>query len=260
MSTTITASRAGDLRSLIKFLRSLGISEKHAEELAAVTDHLNAYEGLEGLHARAATFVAKNVEETSIQARLASGKQVSDSELIDFAAKTSVAGKNIGLAAQSVINTAQNTRVRSASDAMRSIFPALIEDIRGVLNAAGDEPAPALIRDIQNTLKGIDGIAGRNQCDFWCIYHAAEAKWVILDRDHAEALEMMNQAHAAEQDKKKREQERAVVRGARPARKQPRTLRRTPLPSSGYSNFPLSGADVAAYAASKAAGPQELTR
>lgn len=259
MSTTITASRTADLQSLLKVLESLGVTGSHSKKIASVTDHLNAYNELENRHSRAAKFAAPQVDGMSIQTRLVAGDEVTDSELIDYAARATAAGGNIGPAAQGIIDSAQNSLIRSASDALRSIFPNLIEDLRGVLKDAGKEPANSLVRDIQQALKGIDTVAGRNQCDYWCMYDAAAAKWEILDRDRAEQLEVMNLQYAAT-EKARLEREQTTRFAVRPASKQLRNLRRTALSSSGYGGSSLSEAEVADYAASKATGQMELTR
>ena len=251
-------SLAADIQSLLKTLEPLGIAAKHPKDLAAAAAHLDAYTDLEHLHSLAASFTAPMVDGANIETRLTAGEVVPDAQLIDYAARATAAGSEIGPAAQAIIRKAETTRVRGARDTLRGIFPALIEDLRAILIDAGDQPGDTLINALRTALTGIDQLAGRDVCDYWCIRNARTGKWAILDRKAAEDVDRSNEAYAKEQREKAARAAGEPKFRLDPTQK-PRLLHRRPLPSSGFGGLPITAGDLADHQASKTS-PQPLTR
>lgn len=251
-------SMAAEIRSLLETLDSLGVTAKHPKEMTTIAAHLDAYTRLEDLSSRATSFTAPMADGSDIEKRLTAGENVSDSEFIDYAARATAAGTPIGPAAQKIIHNAETSRVRGARDTLRAIFPAVIEDLRKVLAEAGDQPENSVITSLRAALSGIDKLAGRDACDYWCIPNVRTAKWAILERDAAEELEKANQAYAEEQRNKAEKLADEPLRADSAPRK-PRNLRRQPLQSSGFGGPSFTASDLADYQASKST-PQPLTR
>lgn len=260
--SAIAQSKAAELKSLLETLKTIGIADNHTKVFNNVTSLVTRFFELDGRSYGAVNLTAPQVDTSELRSRLSAGKDVGDSELIEAAVKASAAEKGIGSAVQSLLNSAADDCVRTALREAKGSFREFVDAIRQALADAGPEPSDSLIRNIRNALQSMDSLAGRDQCDFWCLYNAPEAKWEILERDEAEALNVRNEEHAqAEKARaaKLNDPEANVVR-PQPRRKPTRNLRRKEVMSSSIGGYDITASDVANYAALKAATPSELTR
>jgi hypothetical protein len=234
--TIFDDTRNSSLKSLLGRLDDLGIAKKHAKELTVVRDHVAACEELNvrALDVRSLTAPDVTNETEALQARLAAGKNVTDDELAALAAKST--GREVGPAAERIVETAASMRSIAARDALRPLFGALIEDLRAIIDGADGVISPKRGNEISTALKEIDKLAGRNVCDYWCLPNYRTGKWDILARDDAEVLNKSNELYAEEQRKKKIEEAaNPPVRTVKP--KPRRQLSREPRTGGARGGF-----------------------
>lgn len=239
------------LNDIVNALENLQLDWNHHDEIAAIREHLEAAEHLDGIGTRSRSFTATAPDASTILARLIAGDDVPDDELISYAVRANAAGQNIGNGAVNLTHTAQSARLRAAREILRGVTEEILKELRALLPSAGDKPTEAFVRTVTGLLKDLNDTLGRN-VDYWLLHNHRKDVWVILARDEAETLNLANDDYVAEQQRLARERKALGPKHIRAVAGQPsRFLRRTPMVGSGAGGTPPTADEVAAYQATK---------
>lgn len=248
-------SAAEALGILLDNLEALGLTPKRPKDMAAVRDALAIYSALGERHDLAYKLTAAPIDSTNLITRLAEGKDILDSEIIEHATRQTAFKSSIESAAKSLFFDAQRASARGARAMIQPLLPDLVADLRQALSEAGEEPGQRTLRAIKSALKCIDLLAGRDVCDYWLIADFSTGKWDVLQREQAEARQRANDAFEKKAKEQALEEPRPVRVDNRPTRRLQRDTRRG---GTGFNAPEITNADLNAWKASD--GREALVR